>query len=236
MTRRAEADALVAEHGADAVIAALSPILTDERKARLEMSVQGRLAGVAVLLENLSDPHNGGAALRSMEAFGLLSMYTVGLPLKFSERVTQGCDKWLSIEQHDALQPLVTRLRSEGRKLYAAMPSATTPLESLDPTLPAVFLVGNEHDGLTDEARALCDVEYTIPMHGFSESVNLSVATALTIYTHARRRREALGRSGDLDDAELLRLRASYYARSVDGAAAIVRRALAKTHPTGDRI
>jgi hypothetical protein len=61
-------------------------------------------------------------------------------------------------------------------------------------------------------------------MHGFSESVNLSVAAALTIYTHARRRREHLGRPGDLDEAALLRLQASYYARSVDGAAAIVRR------------
>jgi tRNA (guanosine-2'-O-)-methyltransferase len=105
------------------------------------------------------------------------------------------------------------------------VPTAHTPLEAIDPLTKAVFLIGNEHDGLSSAARAACDLEYALPMSGFSESVNLSVATALTIYTHARRRRDALGKTGDLDGAERLRLRASYYARSVEGAAAIVRRA-----------
>jgi len=187
--KRLDADALVREHGVQVVLDALGPILTDERKARLEQSIRGRLGGVAVLLENLSDPHNGGAALRSCEAFGLLSVYVVGQPLRFSERVTQGCDKWLDIHEHRTLK-VADELRARGCKLYAAVPSATVTLESIDPAAPAVFLVGNEHDGLTPEARALCDLEYTIPMHGFSESVNLSVATALTIYTHASRRRQ----------------------------------------------
>jgi tRNA (guanosine-2'-O-)-methyltransferase len=98
------------------------------------------------------------------------------------------------------------------------------PIEAIDPLAPAAFLIGNEHEGLSSAARALCDFEYALPMHGFTESVNLSLATALTIYTHARRRRQALGRAGDLDEMATERLRASYYARSVDGAAAVVRR------------
>ncbi|MEO6954676.1 MAG: RNA methyltransferase [Polyangia bacterium] len=221
-----DADDLVEKYGMDAVIAALGPMMMDERRERLERTLTGRLSGVSVVLENLTDPHNGGAALRSCEAFGLLSVYIVGQPLRFSERVTQGCEKWLHLEEHAHIAPLAEKLKQEGRKLYAAVPDAKLPLESLDPAAPAVFLVGNEHDGLTDEARSLCDLEYALPMQGFSESVNLSVATALTIYTHARRRREHLGRDGDLDEVELARLRASYYARSVDGAAAIVRRHL----------
>jgi tRNA (guanosine-2'-O-)-methyltransferase len=99
------------------------------------------------------------------------------------------------------------------------VPSAKTALEELDALVPAAFLVGNEHSGLTNRARELCDGEFAIPLHGFSQSVNLSVATAVTVYTHARRRRQALGRDGDLEGAELLTLRADYYRRSVDARA-----------------
>ena len=223
---RRQADALVAEFGAERVIEALSPIMADSRRARLDEVVAGRLAGVAVVLENLHDPHNGGAALRSCEAFGLLSIYVVGQALTFSERVTQGCEKWLDVEERPSIEALAPSLKARGFQLCAAVPNAKLPIEALDPRTPAAFLIGNEHEGLSPAARALCDVEYALPMHGFSESVNLSVATALTIYTHTRRRREALGRPGDLDEADALRLRASYYARSVEGAAAIVRRNL----------
>jgi tRNA (guanosine-2'-O-)-methyltransferase len=224
---RQDADALVEQYGCDAVIDALTPILGEPRRTRLDAVVAGRLSGVAVVLENLSDPHNGGAALRSCEAFGLLSVYVVGLSLRFSDRLTQGCDKWLDIHQHASVAELAPHLKAQGFRLCAAVPSATVPLESLDPLTPTAFLVGNEHDGLTPEARSLCEVEYALPMQGFSESVNLSVATALTVYTHATRRRAALGKKSDLDEAASLRLRASYYARSVDGAAAILRRATA---------
>ena len=221
---RKDADALVSRYGPQLVIAALTPILGDARRTRLDEVVRGRLGGVAILLENLSDPHNGGAALRSCEAFGLLSVYVVGQPLRFAERVTQGCDKWLDIHEHATVESLAPALKQDGFRLCAAVPGAAVPLEALDPIQRTVFLVGNEHEGLTPQARALCDVEYALPMQGFSESVNLSVATALTVYTHAGRRRRALQQSTDLDEAAALRLRASYYARSVDGADAIVRR------------
>ena len=222
---RRDADALVARYGPARVIDALAPILGDERRARLDEVVAARLAGVAVVLENLFDPHNGGAALRSCEAFGLLHVHVVGQPLTFSERVTQGCEKWLDVDEHASIKALAPSLKAAGYRLCAAVPGARIALEALDPIAPAAFLIGNEHDGLSPAARALCDVEYALPMHGFSESVNLSVAAALTIYTHARRRREALGRTGDLDDTAAARLRASYYARAVQGAAAVVRRA-----------
>jgi tRNA (guanosine-2'-O-)-methyltransferase len=112
-----QANALVAEHGPERVIEALSPILGEARRARLDCVVDGRLGGVAVLLENLFDPHNGGAALRSCEAFGLLSVYVVGQPLKFSERVTQGCEKWLEIEEHASIEALAPSLKARGFRL-----------------------------------------------------------------------------------------------------------------------
>jgi tRNA (guanosine-2'-O-)-methyltransferase len=203
----------------DEVIAALSQILGPERAARLDEVAAARLGGLVVVLENLHDPHNGGAALRSCEAVGVLEMRFAGTAPRFSERVTQGCEKWLN-QYHDAdIEATRAALAPRGFKLYAAVPGAQTALEELDPSSPAAFLVGNEHNGLTNRARELCDREFALPLHGFSQSVNLSVATALTVYTHARRRRQALGRDGDLSDEELLALRAEYYRRSVDARA-----------------
>lgn len=206
------------------MVDALAPQLSDERREKIDRVAAARLGGVAVVLEDLIDPHNGGAALRSCEAIGVLEVHVVGSAFRFSERVTQGCDKWLNVARHESIDRCVADLKSRGFRLYAAVPGAATRLEALDATVPAAFLIGNEHAGLSAAARAACDVEFAIPMHGFSQSVNLSVATALSIYTHAERRRLALGRDGDLDAAALLKLRADYYFRDVRGAELIVER------------
>lgn len=213
------------------MIAALAPHLADERRARIDAVAAARLSGLVVVLENLHDPHNGGAALRSCEAVGIKEMRVVGPSFRFSERVTQGCDKWLDVVRDETIDRCVAELKGRGFRLYAAVPGAKVALESLDPLTPAAFLIGNEHAGLSEAARRACDVEFAIAMHGFSQSVNLSVATALTVYTHAERRRRALGRAGDLDEADLLALRADYYRRDLRGADAIIARHLSRSGP-----
>jgi tRNA (guanosine-2'-O-)-methyltransferase len=207
------------------VVEALGQVLGAERAARIDAVVDSRLSGIVVVLEDLHDPHNGAAVLRSCEAVGLLEVRVAGAPLRFSPRVTQGCDKWLELTQDPNIDAAARQLKARGFRLYAAVPGAKVPLEALDPLEPTAFLLGNEHAGLSPRARALADQEYALPLHGFSQSLNLSVATALTVYTHATRRRAALGRAGDLSDAARLALRARYYARDVRGAEAIVERA-----------
>jgi tRNA (guanosine-2'-O-)-methyltransferase len=209
------------------VIDALGPHLGDERREKIDRVAATRLGGLVVVLENLHDPHNGGAALRSCEAIGVREVRVVGMSFGFSERVTQGCDKWLDIVRDEKIERTAEELKARGFRLYAAVPGATTALEELDALAPAAFLIGNERDGLTPAARAACDVEFTIPMRGFSQSVNLSVATALCVYTHAERRRAALGRTGDLEGDALDALRAEYYRRDLRGADAIIARATA---------
>jgi len=215
------------------VIAALSPALGDARRERLDAVAAARLSGVIIALENLHDPHNGGAALRSCEAVGIHEVHIIQQqePFRAATKITQGCDKWLDVVQHVRTDDCLASLKRRGYRLYAAVPGAKQVLEELDPLQPAAFVIGNEHAGLSLEARAWCDGEFAIPLHGFSESVNLSVATALIVYTHCTRRRRALGSAGDLGAEELLRLRASYYARDVRAAAALVRRYLADSRP-----
>jgi tRNA (guanosine-2'-O-)-methyltransferase len=113
------------------------------------------------------------------------------------------------------------------RRLYAAVPDASMALQQLDFSRPAVVVVGNEHAGLTDEAVGLADQRFSIPMAGMTRSLNLSVATAVIVSHAAERRRAALGRNGDLDEAARLALRARFYAASVRGADGVVARFIA---------
>ncbi len=208
-------------------LAALRPLVGEARADKLDRVAGGRLAGLAVVLENLFDPHNGGAALRSCEAVGVHEVRFISSSEKvprFSSRVTQGCEKWLELHHDASVAGALGTLKSRGFRVYAAVPGAAVSLEELDATVPAAFLIGNEHAGLTDEARQACDLEFAIPLDGFSQSLNLSVATALTVYTHAQRRRQALGRRGDLEGAALDALRLRYYRREVRGADAVISR------------
>ncbi|HEY6475245.1 MAG TPA: TrmH family RNA methyltransferase, partial [Polyangia bacterium] len=120
----------------------------------------------------------------------------------------------------------VAGLRADGFALYAAVPGAAVALDDLDFSRAAAVMVGNEHEGLTAEAIAAADVRFGIPMHGLTQSLNLSVATALIVERASTLRRAALGAPTDLSEQAILELRARFYAASVRGAEVILARAL----------
>lgn len=212
------------------VCRALAPLLLDERRARIDAVVAARLGGLRVVIEDLHDPHNGAAVLRSCEATGIQRVEVVESrePFRASAAVTQGCDKWLDVVRHATLDACVRAMRADGFALYAAVPGAAATVDDVDFARPAAILVGNEHDGLSAGARAAADVEIAIPLSGMTRSLNLSVATALLAERAARRRREALGSAGDLDEPARVALRARFYALDVRGAAEVVERALGR--------
>ncbi len=203
------------------LVAALAPFVGEERKARIEEVLARRIGGLTVVLENLHDPHNGAAALRSTEGFGLGEMHVVtgGEAFRFSPKVTQGCEKWVALHRHRDFAGCAAALHARGFSLYAAIPGAGTALHELDVSRPVALVFGNEHAGLTGAAQAACDGAFTIPMAGFTQSFNLSVSVAISLYDCARRRRAALGAT-DLSQEELARLRARWYALSMDMRAA----------------
>jgi tRNA (guanosine-2'-O-)-methyltransferase len=209
-----------------AVCEALAPLLLDERRARIDAAVAARLGGLRVVLENLHDPHNGAAVLRSAEAFGIqrVDVVEASEPFRFSSTVTQGCEKWLDVVRHATLEAAVAALRRDGFVIYAAVPGAEASVEDLDFSRPAAVMMGNEHEGLTGAAVDAADRTFGIPMAGMTASLNLSVATALISERAAALRRRALRAEGDLDADARLALRARFYAASVRGADAIIAR------------
>jgi tRNA (guanosine-2'-O-)-methyltransferase len=210
------------------VCAELAPLLLDERRTRIDAAAASRLGGLRVVIENLHDPHNGAAVLRSAEAFGVQRVEVIETvePFRYSSTVTQGCEKWLDVVRHKVLAAAVAGLRADGFALYAAVPGAAVALDDLDFSRPAAVMVGNEHEGLTAEAMAAADVRFGIPMHGLTQSLNLSVATALIVERASALRRRALGAPTDLSAEAILELRARFYAASVRGADVILARAV----------
>jgi tRNA (guanosine-2'-O-)-methyltransferase len=206
------------------VISALEPLLTDARRARIDVVIAQRTRGVVPVLDGLCDPHNVAAVLRSADSFGAQEVHLIEgtEPYLASQRVTQGADRWLDVVRHRDPTHCVQALRARGYAVYAAMMDGDTPPEALA-HLPRVAIVfGSEHSGVSQVVESQCDGRYTIPMRGFSQSLNVSVAAALTLYAATR------GRVGDLSDDERLALRARFIWLSVPEAHAIVAESLAR--------
>jgi tRNA (guanosine-2'-O-)-methyltransferase len=101
------------------------------------------------------------------------------------------------------------------------------PIGDLDLTQRSAFVFGNELGGVSGVARNMADVEVTIPMAGFADSFNISVAAAITLYGAQRQRRHRFGSSGDLGESDVAHIRAVWYLKSVRESRLHVERALA---------
>jgi tRNA (guanosine-2'-O-)-methyltransferase len=218
-----EFEALVKKMGVDAIAKALAPFIHDERRARIEEVLDARMSSLTIVLEDLFDPRNGAAAVRSAEALGLADLHVVckgRFPL--SRGVTLGSQKWITIWRHRSVAAAAELLRARGMTFCAALPDAGTSLLDLDPKRPLALWFGNERAGLSPGAKQACDQTFSIPMHGFTRSFNVSVSFALCAATLAQRRREVLQAKGDLNDAERVWLRARWYVQTVRGARQIL--------------
>lgn len=213
-----ELDSIISQVGARSVAEALAPLITEERRARIERVLAARLDSLHVAVERPEDPYNAAAIVRTAEAFGALHVHVVGVrdDALHARKTTQGSFNWLHTYHHAELSELLATLRPRGVRLCGALMSGAKRPEELPVDEPLCLLFGNEGTGLSDEALAACDETFRIPMYGMSESLNLSVSAALALYTVSSRRRARLAGDGDLHGERLMRERARYFARCVD--------------------
>jgi tRNA (guanosine-2'-O-)-methyltransferase len=179
---------------AGVVIEALSPVVTPERLQRIDEVVRTRTDELVLVLDCIADPHNSSAVLRSADAFGVQTVHVIVGEQGFraSRGVSKGTHRWLDVVRYQSAEACVRRLRREDYAIYvAAMGADTTPEELHEiPRLAVVF--GNEHRGVSPEMRSLADGTFSIPMRGFVESLNISVAAAITMQALARDGRQRL--------------------------------------------
>jgi tRNA (guanosine-2'-O-)-methyltransferase len=201
------------------IVGALAPLVTDARRARMESVIARRTRSLIPVLEDLADPHNGAAVLRSADAFGCHEVHVIEGARKFaiSHRVSRGAHRWLELVHHASTEACLEALASRGYAVYVAAMDGTIGPEEIAAIPRAAIVFGNEHRGVSQRVRDAAAGTYTIPMVGFVESLNVSVASAITLYVASR------GRHGDLDDPARTEILARYLWASVRDADQIVR-------------
>ncbi len=191
----------------------VAPYLTPERQERIRAATEKRTCNVVPVLENIYDRGNISAVLRSAEAMGFQCAHVIEISEKFksANRVTQGADKWLDVERWKSTRECTRELKRRGYQILATHLDANArPIGEMDFSKPTAIVFGNEKDGISPEMIEEADQTIIIPMHGFVQSFNISVAAAISLY-HAYSARPA---HGDLTDEEKIILRAEFSLRS----------------------
>jgi tRNA (guanosine-2'-O-)-methyltransferase len=204
-------------------------LLTPERRRKIDEVAQLRNFSNAVVLENIYDRGNASAVMRSAEALGFVQMHLIELGEKFkeSQRTTAGADKWLEVKKWKSTGDCIRSLKAEGHQIVVTHLDATSkPIDQVDFSNPTALVLGNEKDGVSREMIEAADHRVVLPMTGFVQSYNISVAGALCFYHIYMDRVRRLGKCGDLSLKEQRILQAEYYLRSLDSAADFLRELL----------
>lgn len=169
--------------------------ITERRLARMRGVLARRQPGLSIVIENVHDPHNLSAVLRSCDAVGAASahlVYTIEEMPKIHGGVAASAHRWLDIHTHENISSCYQELRAQGFTIYATQLSDdATDLYALDLTRPTALVFGNETRGVSDDAASMADGRVIIPMLGMVESLNISVACAVSLFEASRQRREA---------------------------------------------
>jgi tRNA (guanosine-2'-O-)-methyltransferase len=167
---------------------------TSRRQERVRGVLERRQPDLTLILENVHDPHNVSAILRSCDAVGVLRVHAVYSiesppPGMFARQTSASAAKWVDVVRHDSVSTCVAELRASGFQVLAtALGQDSRPLFDWDLTRSVALIVGNEMRGVSDEALALADGMIEIPMAGMVQSLNVSVASAVCLYEAFRQR------------------------------------------------
>ncbi len=163
------------------------------RLERMRTVLDGRLAHVHCAVEAVYHRHNVSAILRTCDALGLHNVHLVPGAFTASRGTARGAERWLDLHPHESAQAAIAAIRAAGCKLWIAdLGDAALPPEDVPVDRPVCVWFGAELAGVSEDARAAADGIVTVPMRGFAQSLNVSVAAALALRPIAERAR-ALG-------------------------------------------
>ena len=178
--------------------------MTPERSDRLTKVLNKRQPDLTVVLENVFDPHNISAVMRTCDAVGIQDIYILNHKIpphrKWSEKTSSSAAKWLTIHQFTDAEECFAALRKNYKKIYTThLSSDAVSLHELNLVEPVALIFGNEHSGVSEEIIAMADGNFIIPQVGIIKSLNISVACAVSLYEAFRQKNNA----GHYDEAKL---------------------------------
>ncbi len=194
------------------VIEKLNEFITDERKERIQKILSQRSSYFVPVLENIYDRGNVSAVMRSAEAFGFYRFHIIKINKDFkeSQRVTQGADKWLDVSEWTNTKDCILKLKADGYRVYTThLSKKAVEFDELNLKEKTAVIFGNERDGVSEDALALTHGNVLLPMAGFTQSFNISVAGALSF------QRAFLKNPPKIQKEEEKLLKAMYFLRTV---------------------
>jgi tRNA (guanosine-2'-O-)-methyltransferase len=170
--------------------------MTPERREKLLSVLDKRQNNLTVVLENVFDPHNETAVMRTCDSVGIQDVFMINNRIppqkNWGFRSGGSAKKWLTIHQFTNVADCFKELRSKYNKIFTThLASDSVRLYDIDFTESIALIFGNERFGVSEEARALADNNFVIPQCGIIESLNISVACAVTIYEAYRQKEQA---------------------------------------------
>lgn len=179
---------------AERIIQQLEPLVLERRRLRFQQVIGGRLGSVTLLLDELADPHNRAAIVRSCDAFGVQELHAVQRDEDFSVHhlIAAGTERWVDVHRHPAPAAAVAHLVERGFELIETHPKGELLPEQLAGVPRLALILGNEHRGIDAALSGAARRRVRIPMRGFVESLNVSVCAAVLLAAATQ------GRAGDL--------------------------------------
>lgn len=170
--------------------------MTPERYQRLLHVLNKRQNDMTVVLENVFDPHNISAVMRTCDAVGIQDIYVLNTKIprhkKWGAKSSSSAAKWLTVHQFTEVHTCFDELRNNYNKILTThLSSDAVEIYELDFTESIALVFGNEHEGVSEEIRALADGNFVIPQVGIIKSLNISVACAVTLYEAYRQKSSA---------------------------------------------
>lgn len=190
--------------------------MTPERNERLTNVLVKRQPGLTVVLENVADPHNISAVMRTCDAVGIQDIYILNSKIenhkKWGAKSSSSAAKWLTVHQFTDAATCFAELRKRFDKIYTThLSTDAVGLYELDLTQKVALVFGNEHSGCSDEIIGLADGNFIIPQVGIIKSLNISVACAVSVYEAFRQKTNAGHyETTRLDEAHMAELKTSW--------------------------
>ena len=169
-----------------------SQLFSPHKRQLFDKLVLNRTRHICVVLEDIFQPHNASAVLRSCDCFGVQDVHVVENHNKYAPNsdVTMGSDKWVDFYKHPDILQTYDQLRQKGYRIIATLPHENdTLITQLDISQPTALVFGTELTGLSQEAIDHADGYVKVPMYGFTESFNISVCAALSLFYLTERMR-----------------------------------------------
>lgn len=166
------------------VLEHLQELLTPRRKELFEKVLSQRTDHITVVAQDVYQLHNTSAVVRSCDVFGIQDLHIIeeNLPRRIDKEIAMGAQKWVDVHRYNSSKECISALKEKGYRIVATSPhDDSTMLGDFDVTEPCAIFFGTERDGLSKEILSQADATIKIPMYGFTESLNISVAAAIIL-------------------------------------------------------